>query len=187
MRPVVPNMAVLLEDPTFRSYMKRVPPAHHALSYGEPWQLWFRRHDGVWLTRTYASYRDVWPVFVKRVKFIHDYPGQDVTITSRRLFYAPPGEYYRVKVRRPRRPTPDNPSTTKVVVEERWRQTFFWDDIRLRWCGRCRRPVYWAPLHSGHHALRRQPAISTDGNPERCFICGIRSDAMPDVDQMVRI
>jgi hypothetical protein len=182
MRVAIPTIRDLMDDPAFRSYMKRNPPQHHANATGEPWQLWLRTPEGRWKTKTYAEYREVWPVFVRA--FRDPEMAADVTITSRRIMYAPPGENYRVKVRKKRRPTPDDKSTTQVVAETRWRQTFFWD-IGLEWCGRCRRPVHWQPLHAGHHAIKRQPAMTPDENL-RCIICGIRWCAMPDIDQMER-
>lgn len=177
----IPTMRSLMEDPLFRQYMRTTPRKLHAHATGQPWQLWVR-DDGRWLTRTYASYREVWPIFVSRLKT----PGQDPTITSRRVFYAPPGEWYYQKVRKPRRPTPDNPATSQIVVETRWRQLFHWDGVDLHWCGRCRRPSYWMPLFSNHHALRKMPAVTEEDN-YRCIICGIRWIATPTIDQMVRM
>jgi hypothetical protein len=186
MRTRLPTMHELMTDPVYRTYMKTMPPAHPANTHGKPWQLWLRRSDGVWMTKQYPTYREAWPVFVKHYRTMPDYPGLDITVTSRRVFYAPPGEWYRVKVRRPRRPTPADPSTSHVVIETRWRQTFHWDGVGLEWCGRCRRPTFWKALPSTHHALRRMPAVSTEDN-ERCVICGIRRVGQPHIDQMVRL
>lgn len=176
-----PSMASLMDDPKFRAYMKTVPPVHHAHSIGDPWQLWVRTPDNRWLHKLYDSYRAVWPVFVKRLR-----GGDDPTIVSRRVFYAPPGEWYTQRVRRARRATPDNPATSHVVSEQRWRQTFFWDGADLHWCGRCRRPSYWMPLFENHHALRRMPAVSTEDN-YRCIMCGIRWMATPIIENMIRM
>lgn len=175
-----PSIRELLDDPVFRAYMKTVPPDIHANSYGDPWQVWVRTDRGTWLTNRFDHYRSAWPVFVKQMK-----TNPDASLTSRRVFYAPPGEWYKVKVRKQRRPTPADPRTSVVVIEERWRQTFHWD-IGLDWCGRCRRPTYWQPLFETHHALRRQPAVTTDENI-RCIYCGIRWCATPAVDTMVRL
>jgi hypothetical protein len=172
-----------MDDPIFRAYMKRVPPALHANALGKPWQVWVDLGAGRWRTGTFSTYREVWPVFVKHFK-ADDH--RDVTITSRRVFYAPPGEWYKVKVRKKRRPTPDNPQPTHIVIEERWRQTFYWEDVRLEWCGRCRRPSHWMPLFADHHALRRFPTVAPDDN-RRCVICGIRWIAQPPLDQMERL
>lgn len=172
-----PRMAALLEDTQYKGYLKRVPPAHQANNTGEPWQLWVETPDHKWLTRTYGSYADIWPVFVRQHR-----AGNDVTITSRRIFYAPPGEWYRVKVRKDRI-VPGQPTHR---IETRWRQTFFWEGADLHWCGRCRRPVYWMPLFSNHHALRRLPAVSDEDNM-RCIICGIRWIATPDISQMTKL
>jgi hypothetical protein len=173
-------MHTLMSDPMYRAYMKRVPATPHSFNTsGEPWQVWVETPDHKWRTKNFATYQEVWPVWVKYFRM----DGYDPTITSRRVFYAPPGEYYKVKVRKPRRPTPDNAATIKIVIEERWRQLFFWDGMDLEWCGRCRRPVYWLPLFADHHALKRYPAISEEDN-RRCTICGIRKIAMPPIAQM---
>jgi len=168
-----PSMRTLLEDPLYRAYMKRPPRMPSNLRTGEPWQLWVDAGQGRWLTKSYARYQEVWPVFVSRMK-----NGDDPTITSRRVFYAPPGEWYKVKVR--------DKSNQGYHIEARWRQLFFWDAVDLHWCGRCRRPVYWMPLFADHHALRRLPAISDEDNT-RCLICGIRWIATPDIMQMTKI
>jgi hypothetical protein len=181
----IPSMRNLMEDPTYRAYMKRMPPRLHANKSGKPWQLWVDRGAGRWGTTFRATYEEVWKLFVHHYKESAT-DHRDVTIVSRRVFWAPPGEWYLQKVRRPRRPTPDDPSPTKITVENRWRQTFFWDAIDLHWCGRCRRPVYWLPLFDNHHALRRQPAVADEDN-FRCLICGIRWIATPDISQMVKI
>lgn len=179
MRPALPTMATLLEDPIFRAYMKKSPPRHQANTTGKPWQIWVRTAEGKWRTGLFETYRDAWPVFVKGVR-----GHADATITSRRVFYAPPGEWHQVRVRKARKPTADNAATSHVVIETRWRQLFHWD-IGLDWCGRCRRPSYWQPLNYTHHALKRLPAI-TDEDNMRCVICGIRWCATPPIDQMER-
>lgn len=171
-----------MDDPAYRAYMKTIPLFNAANDHGKPWQLWVSAGQGKWLTANFTTYRDVWAAFVKRYKL----EGNDPTITSRRVFYAPPGEFYKMKVMAARRPTPGDPSTTQLKIETRWRQTFFWDDVRLRWCGRCRRPVSWQPLFSDHHALRRFPAVTEDDNV-RCLICGIRASAQPSIDNMEKM
>lgn len=171
-----PRMRVLLDDPVFRAYMKKVPPDHPANMTGEPWQLWVRTAEGRWLTRKFETYRDAWPRFVSSMK-----AHSDVSLTSRRVFYAPPGEFYRVKVRLAK------PTASGVThrTETRWRQLFRWE-VGLDWCGRCRRPVYWQPLSRSHHSLRSAPAMTTEDNI-RCMFCGIRWIATPSVDTMVKL
>lgn len=177
-----PTTRALLEDPVYRAYMKKVPPTQHNIST-PPWQMWIETPEHKWLTGLRNTYVDAWKVFVSQHR-----AGNDPTITSRRVFYAPPGEWYKVKVRGQRRPTPGDPSTVQLRIETRWRQKWFATDygLDLHWCGRCRRPVYWMPLFSQHHALRRFPAVTEEDN-YRCTICGIRWIAQPDIDQMVRI
>lgn len=179
----IPTIHALMDDPLFRAYMKKVPRKQHANATGEPWQIWVDRGQGRWGTTLRATYADAWAVFLHHYK-AND--GRDVTITSRRVFYAPPGEWYQQKVRKARRPTPDNKAPSHIVVEWRWRQLFLWDGVDLHWCGRCRRPSYWMPLFDNHHALRRAPAIAPDDN-FRCIICGIRWIACPDISNMVKM
>lgn len=175
----LPTIHNLMSDPLYRQYMKRMPARHQANATGNPWQLWVDRGEGRWGTAFKPTYPDAWTAF------LHHYradDGRDVTLVSRRLFYAPPGEWYRVKIRR--NPTANDPSPWKL--EWRWRQLFWWDEIDLAWCGRCRRPTYWMPLFENHHALRRMPAISPEDN-QRCTICGIRWIATPSIAQMIKI
>jgi hypothetical protein len=179
----IPSMRALMDDPIFRAYMKTPPRPLHALKTGNPWRVWVDRGSGRWATAEYPSYLAAWRTFVQ--KYRAD-PSQDITIVSKRVFYAPPGEWYKVRVRKPRRPTPDDKSTTKVVIETRWRQKFLWDGVDLHWCGRCRRPVYWMPLFPDHHALRKSPAISDEDN-YRCLICGIRWITTPLIEHMEKI
>lgn len=177
MRSHNPSIRSLMEDPLFRTYMKTVPHLPPALRTGNPWRLWVNR-GGNWGTTERATYADAWRVFVHHYKLGKD-DHRDVTLVSKRVFYAPPGEWYRVKRRSER-------ATAGWVLEWRWRQLFFWEETDLHWCGRCRRPVFWAPLYEGHHALRKAPALAEEDNV-RCNICGIRYIATPAIDQMVKL
>lgn len=176
-------MRALMADPIYRDYIKKVPPIE-ANNANPAWVLWVNRENtNRWLTGTYQTYRDAWPVFVAK----HKAGGYDATITSRRVFYAPPGEMYKVRVKlaTPRK----HPTTGEVTthrVEERWRQTFHWDDYRAEWCGRCRRPVTFQPLFETHHALSRWPVVSDEDNM-RCPVCGIRRSAQPWISHMVKL
>lgn len=178
----VPSMRSLLDDPIYRAYMKKSPPIPDRHNTSPRWQLWIETPEHKWLTRQYTTYADAWRVGVGRYR-----AGDDFTPTSRRVFYAPPGEWYnvRVKLTTPRK----NPHTGEMTthrVEERWRQTFTWPERDLNWCGRCRRPVYWMPLFTSHHALRQFPVV-TDEDNFRCIICGIRWISQPDISQMVKV
>jgi hypothetical protein len=172
-----PTIQALMDDPLYRAYMKRPPRLPQNLRTGEPWRLWVHQGAGRWGTTQRPTYADAWQVFLTHYK-----AGRDVTIVSKRVFYAPPGEWYRVKVRRARQV----PGQATHNIETRWRQLWFSDAIDLHWCGRCRRPVYWMPLFADHHALRKFPAV-TDDNNYRCVICGIRWISQPDIRQMVKM
>lgn len=184
MRTKIPTMRGLMEDDQFRRYMKVVPRLPVNLRTGNPWQLWVNR-SGNWGTTLRPTYADAWKVFVHHYKAGRE-DHRDVSLVSRRVFFAPPGEWYRVKMKVGRRPTPDNSATWQWKLEWRWRQTFFWEGHEFAWCGRCRRPTYWQPLNGDHHALRRSPAMTTEDN-YRCNICGIRYIANPSIEQMVKM
>jgi len=173
----IPTMRTLMEDATFRAYMKRVPKLPRNLRTGNPYQLWVNR-NGSWGTALKPTYAEAWKVFVHHYKASKD-DHRDVTLVSRRVFFAPPGEWYRVKRRSER-------ASARWVLEWRWRQTFFWDGTDFAWCGRCRRPTFWQPLSEAHHALRKSPAIAEEDN-YRCHICGIRYIATPTIEQMVKM
>jgi hypothetical protein len=183
--PTAPiSMRALMDDPLYRAYMKRVPPIPVNLRTGQPWQVWVNLGEGRWGTTLRATYADAWGVFLRHYRSEEQ---RDVTVVSRRVFFAPPGEWYKVKVRleKPRVSVATGAVTTHRI-EQRWRQTFFWDATDLHWCGRCRRPSYWMPLFADHHALRKMPAVSQEDN-YRCLICGIRWITQPHISQMVHI
>jgi hypothetical protein len=173
------TMRQLMTDPIYRAYMKKVPPKD--FNPQPAWVLWVNPSDNRWLTGMYQEYRQVWPIFIGQFRL-----GREATITSRRTFYAPPGEWYKVRAKLTTpRVSPSGVKTTHRI-EDRWRQTFHWNDYRAEWCGRCRRPVEFRPLFETHHALKRWPVISDEDNM-RCPICGIRRSAQPPLDQMVRL
>lgn len=175
MRRTPPAIRDLMDDPTYLAYMRTLPRTttthgrverpHPGLTIGDPWQVWVRTPDGRWLTGRKPTYRDAWSLFAKHYRG----DAADVAIVSRRVFFPPPGDWRKVRVRK-------GDGTKRI--EERWFQTFFWDEAYFEWCARCRRPSVFKPLNATHHALRRSIAITTD-EPNRCVYCGIRRVAMP--------
>lgn len=176
------TMRELMNDPVYRAYVKRVPINAQPHNTSPAYRLWVHTAAGSWLTKQ-GTYQDLWPVFVRFYRENNAEP----TITSLRTFYAPPGEWRKVRVRldKPRLNAATGELTTHRV-EERWRQTFHWDDYRAEWCGRCRRPVQFIPLFETHHALKRWPVVSDEDNI-RCPICGIRRSAQPPISHMVKL
>lgn len=174
-----PTLRELLDMPAFRSYMRKPPPLPAPLRHGNPWQVWVRTTRGTWKTGQFPTYAQAWMTTARKVR--KDPDTSDVSLVSRRVFYAPPGEWesYKVRVK--------GKGEVKPHIETRWRwlTTIEWD-AGLDWCGRCRRPSRFMPLHEGHHALRRAPVIAPDDNL-RCMFCGIRWVAQPDISQMNRI
>lgn len=173
-----PTMRELLDDPAYRSYVRKVPFIPTNLRHGDPWQLWVRTVRGTWKTGQFPTYADAWRSTVQRVK--RDPDAADVALVSKRVFYAPPGvwEDYKVRVKQ-------EGKKPRIEVRSRWVTTLTWD-IGLDWCGRCRRPSRFMPLSERHHAIRKMAVMSPEDNL-RCMFCGIRWCALPDTDAMRRI
>lgn len=173
-----PTMRQLLDDPVFRSYMRRPPQLPVVLRHGNPWQLWVRTIRGTWKTGQMPTYADAWRATARRVR--DDEDAADVCLVSRRVFFGPPGQWESYKVR-----ITEKGKSSRIETRWRWVHTFHWEP-GLEWCGRCRRPSRFLPLPNTHHALRRAPAVSGEDN-ERCMFCGIRWVAMPDIDRMRKV
>jgi len=162
-----PTMAELLRDPTFAAYMEHPPHSRHpGLLMPGAWRLWAVTTAGGWKTKLYDDYPQR-----ELNTLLGDSRVRDVAVTSRRVFFSPPGEWeeYKVKVT-----TPTGP---RIELRERWVPTFRWDR-GLSWCARCRRPSLFMNWSPDHHALRLQPAL-TDDAPARCYYCGIRYAGLP--------
>lgn len=145
-----PTIHMLLEDPIYRAFVKR--NADHQLAVnlrqGEPWQVWARTTEDPARWRG-ARFSSYPDAWASLVKAVRNRARYaDVTIVSRRqLFTPPPG-----------------------LNRETWPRQF-------EWCGRCRRPSYFA-YRPRHHALRDAPVLTED-DPYRCFYCGVRRAFMP--------
>lgn len=168
-----PTMRELLEDPVFSAYMTTPPVSRNpGLARDEPWFLWVAQTRGTWLGKSFDDYP-----FSRTAGLMADTRVRDLSITSKRVFFGPPGEWRRFKQRCP--VTDKTPRGFRVVT--RWIPTFAWAP-GLEWCARCRRPSAFRPLGADHHALRRIIAIvgthSEDDN-SRCVFCGIRRSALP--------
>ena len=187
MRVTPPTIRDLLDDTIYRAYVRQVPARtvtyagvtrpHPAFTFPGAWGVWARTEAGRWRTGTFDAYPDAWRTTVKAYR---NPDIADVALVSRRVFYGPPGEWYKVRVKVP--PRQGQPATTRI--EERWRVTFHWDS-GLEWCARCRRPSAFRNLTPDHHALRHAIAISEDNGGGRCVFCGIRSAALPDIDTLI--
>lgn len=85
------TMRDLLKDPAYRKYVMTVPRPHPLLVHGDPWQVWVRTVEGRWRTGLFADYKAAWATVVQKVR---DTAGTaDVTLTSRRVMFAPPAGY----------------------------------------------------------------------------------------------
>lgn len=173
-----PTMRELLEDPAYRSYVRKVPFIPANLRHGDPWQIWVRTIRGTWKTGQFPTYADAWKATVRRVK--NDPDAADVCLVSKRVFYAPPGVWEDYKVR-----VTEQGKKPRIETRSRWVTTLTWD-VGLDWCGRCRRPSRFIPLSERHHAIRKMAVMAAEDNL-RCMFCGIRWVALPDQDKMRRI
>lgn len=178
-----PTIWDLLDDPVYAEYIQRVPDLtvtygrttrpHPAFTQPGAWQVWARTDEGKWKTGKFNDYERALNV-VERYTTRDNV--EDVALVSRRVFYPPPGEWYKVRIKSP---------TAPPRIEERWRRTFHWDS-GLEWCARCRRPVSFRTLNATHHALRQQPVV-TDDDPRRCPYCGIRQSAIPSTRSLIGV
>lgn len=154
-----PTLSVLLDDPVFRTYMKKPPHLPEQLSHGTPWAVWARTTGGKWRGGMFATYRDAWPVTIRAMRN----PGiQDVSLVSRRRLFDPPVRIEEYKARLV--------TSGQIVVRTRevpiLAHLFDWP---YEWCPRCRRPTMFE-LFPRHHAI----PVAIDSNVPRCWFCGLR-------------
>jgi hypothetical protein len=160
-----PKLAVLLEDPAFRRYMKTLPALPDNLSWGTPWAVIALRTDGKWMQGQFTTYGRAWQMTVRLVR---DNDIEDVSLVSRRRLFTPPTrpEEYRVKVRAK--------GMTAARIETRIRQVPVLDHLieyPYEWCVRCRRPSSFEQF-TRHHAIPRN--VPLDEAAPRCLFCGMR-------------
>jgi hypothetical protein len=161
-----PTMVELLDIPVFREYMEAHPTSRNpGLMRPGAWWVWARMTDGTWKRGTFDDYGRAWDV---AQRYLARDTVADVAVVSKRVLFAPPGEWRKFRQRRP-----DGSST----IVERWVPTYT-VPIGLEWCARCRRPSTFRHWSATHHALRLQPTLATD-EPLRCYYCGIRRAGLP--------
>jgi len=80
-----PTIHELLELEGFRRMMKINPWLPETMRWGNPWRLWALKDSGVWVTKEYPTYADVWRVALKAIRA--DYP--DVCVVSKRYLIPP--------------------------------------------------------------------------------------------------
>lgn len=88
MRATPPTLRALLEDATFRRYMKTIPRPHPLMQHGNPWQVWVRTTEGRWRTGLYPDYASAWRTAIAQMRK-PEMVG-DVCVTSRRVLFAQP-------------------------------------------------------------------------------------------------
>lgn len=161
-----PTMAELLYVPVFREYMEAHPTSRNpGLMRPGAWWVWARTTEGAWKRGTFDDYGRAWDV---ARRYLDKPVIADVAVVSKRVLFAPPGEWRKFRQRRP-----DGSST----IVERWVPTYTVPP-GLTWCARCRRPSVFRNWSATHHALKLQPALTTD-EPFRCYYCGIRRAGLP--------
>lgn len=169
-----PTIRDLMDDEVFREYMTTPPPLeqeHRLLQLPGAWRIWVKTTDARWKTRLHDTYTGA---LTQMTGLLARTEVDDVCITSRRVFFGPPGTWKKFKQRVPARGT--IPAQVKIV--EKWVPTFAWDDAYFSWCARCRRPSSFRELYADHHAIRLQAIVTAEDNV-RCVYCGIRALALP--------
>jgi hypothetical protein len=152
-----PTLRTLIEDPMFRTYMKKVPSLPRGLRHGNPWAVWVLLKSGKWRGGKFHTYQESWPVVVKALR---SSTVEDVSLVSLRWPFNPPEQYLRAH--------PGFKTSNTYVI----------DNVGgFDWCYRCRRPTEFL-FCMRHHALRKAAAI-TNEDPYRCFYCGVRRGYAP--------
>jgi hypothetical protein len=156
-----PKLAVLLEDPAFRRYMKTLPSLPDNLSFGKPWAVIALKTSGKWMMGKFPTYGQAWNMTCRLVR---DTEIEDVSLVSRRRLFAPPTrpEEYRVR----------NVKTGRIETRVR-RVPVLAHLIEhpYAWCVRCRRPSSFEQF-TRHHAIPRN--VPLDDGAIRCVFCGMR-------------
>jgi hypothetical protein len=174
--PPPPTMHELMDEPAFAAYVDTAPDVmldygrghvvpHPALTIGNPWMVLVHTTAGTVRVGKLPTYDRALDVFHRMLD-----DAADVTLVSRRVFFAPPGHW----VARRRKTIVGG--ETKIITEETWTDSITWPGYD--WCPRCRRPSLFRVLPPTHHAFKLSPML-TDDDPARCVMCGIRSVALP--------
>lgn len=84
MKNVPVTLTQLLRDPLYKQYFCRAPRLPRGTTNGLPWQVW-ATVDGRWATKRFCTYVDAFAMVKAKLKCY-----DDITITCRPLFWAPP-------------------------------------------------------------------------------------------------
>lgn len=116
---IPPTWGELMEDPLYKSWVRRVPRLPENVAQGMPWMIIARRTlespGTTWALKKMPAYGDAY----RRVRsMLSTHEFEDIAIVSRRMLFRPP-------------------------------RGFSWNTNRFSWCGRCRRPSLfrYAPKH----------------------------------------
>lgn len=154
-----PTLAELLDDPVYRTYMKKPPRLPDTMTFGTPWAVWARTRTGKWRGGLFETYQQAWPVTIRAMR---SDKIQDVSLISRRKLFTPPVRIEEYKARLV--------ASQKIVVRTReipiLAHLLVWP---FEWCPRCRRPTMYE-LFDKHHAAQ----IPIDPNAPRCWFCSLR-------------
>lgn len=82
-----PTLAELLQDKSYRKYMKTRPVVIPTMAIGNPWKLWIETNEGKWRTGDFPTYDIAW---ARAVAALRNPEYRDVAVVSRRTLYAPP-------------------------------------------------------------------------------------------------
>lgn len=153
----------LEEYPALKEFVTknaRNPPK--LINPGKTWRIYAQRRGGDrWRTKAFPTYVDAFKFMKPRLKTFHD-----ISITSTRLSFTPPGRV--VKIKKDGRP---------LMVEVRGKKVQVTRFVPIKpppghlWCMYCRRFTVFTYFFT-HHALGKLEGESASSR--RCCVCGIR-------------
>lgn len=131
---------------------------------GQPWRVYGQRHEGgKWAKKDFLRYKDAFKFLKPRLSTY-----RDISITSKRLSFAPPGRVVRIK----RGGEPVMVKTANGFIQKTKIVAVSPPPGHL-WCIYCRRFTVFTWFMT-HHAFPRQYWSISDQSTRRCCVCGIR-------------
>lgn len=162
-KPAEPVRHVNVAKPNRKPVWVAVPLTHTT----PPWRVYARRTDSSnWARKDFPTYKGAFDFFKLKRKVWHD-----VSITSKRQAFLPPGRTVRLK--RAGQPLMVKGGDGKLVQATRI--------VPVKpppghlWCMYCRRFTVFTWFRT-HHAHRGEQALLMDPSARRCCVCGIREE-----------
>lgn len=150
--------------PALKKYIIQIPHAYPVTKGTVAWRIYGQKNDGGgWASKDFILYRDAFTYFKQHRNKYHD-----ISITSKRRGYEPPGRI--VRIRRDgapvmiKTPTGRRQMTKLVPVKP---------PADHAWCMFCRRFTVFTWFNA-HHAFKGDLRKMMDPAARRCTVCGVR-------------